>query len=1153
MRCPTCAFENPAGMRFCGHCGTLLPGAGAGEERRLVTVLFADLAGFTGLADALDPEDLRAVVSRFYGMVAAEVRRFGGTVEKYVGDAALAIFGLPEVHEDDALRAVRAALAMRGALARLNEQLAAEGAPTLAMRIGINTGEVVADPRGGGLGEFHLAADAVNVAARLQQHGRPGAILIGARTEALVRDQVETAPLGPLALKGKERPVPAWEVVGLRTRPGAPAGGRAPLIGRTGELDLLLRLYDRVVTERRAHLVTVLGAAGVGKSRLQQEFLGLLRALPETPAIGTGRCLPYGEGLAFWPVAEILKQDAQIRDDDPEDAAREKLHAAVARLLPDEADTVAAALGFLIGLVFPGSAIAAYDPRSAREEAFLSWRRYLEARARQRPLVLVVEDLHWGDEGLLDLLDYTASRLREVPVLILAAARPELLERRPHWGGGARDATRIDLSPLDAAEARRLLAALLPGSPTLPERLAGRIAEAAEGNPFFMEEMARLLVEEGVLTADGDRWRTGRALDDLPLPDTVQGVIAARLDRLPDDEKRVLQQAAVVGRIFWMGTLRALVEASVPLAGILDRLEGRDLIRERAESTLAGDREFIFKHILTREVAYATLPRAVRARTHAQVAAWVERTAAGRTEELLDLLAYHWTNARDPARALEYLVRAGDRARRLFANRRAADAYTRAFTLGVDLAPGLRLRLLRHRAEARQLVGEYDGAEADIAEALRLLLQAAGGRDVEPALRFEQVRLVHRRRRAPIPEIIAGYEEARRLAADAGDRRTEGLCLLETANAHWDQNRPDEAERLARAALPIFEALGDHGAVAGVLNLLSTVRWLVRDLAGALELAERGIAEARAGGDRAREATARSYRGLYLWLGGRAVEALDALEEADRLAEEIGDRRRRMWIAQFSGMAELGRARLEAAARHLETSLQLLRDIGYTNPVTFFNCVLLHRTLGDLGPVLALVDEFPPTVLRPGDVHRPTLAAAHALLAVERGERDSPFVDEVVEAVRQPIVSPSTLTAAADVAHALALAGDAGRAEALAQAVLAQIPAGWLPTAAAHAGIALATGSAVAGRLAEATGHLDRVDGVLRGLGFRLLEAEAALARGAVLAARGDRPGARAQAARARALVEAVAGEIADERVRARFLAGPLGRRTETLLGTEAR
>ena len=339
--------------------------------------------------------------------------------------------------------------------------------------------------------------------------------------------------------------------------------------------------------------------------------------------------------------------------------------------------------------------------------------------------------------------------------------------------------------------------------------------------------------------------------------------------------------------------------------------------------------------------------------------------------------------------------------------------------------------------------------------------------------------------------------------------------------------------------------------MGGVLNLLSTVRWLVRDLAGALELVERGIAEARAGGDRAREATARSYRGLYLWLGGRAVEALGALEEADRLAEEIGDRRRRMWIAQFSGMAELGRARLEAAACHLETSLQLVRDIGYTNPVTFFNCVQLHRTLGDLGPVLALVDEFPPTVLRPGDVHRPTLAAAHALLAVERGERDSPFVDEVVEAVRQPIVSPSTLTAAADVAHALALAGDARRAAALAQAVLAQTPAGWLPTAAAHAGIALATCRTAAGRVADAIGHLDRVDGVLRGLGFRLLEVEAALARGAALAARGDRPGARAQAARARALVEAVAAEIADESVRARFLAGPLGRRTETLLGTE--
>src|SRR2546428_10175886 len=369
---------------------------GVSEERRVVTVMFADLVESTALAETLDPEDLRAVLSRFYNLVAAEVRRFGGTVEKYLGDAALAIFGLPEAREADAERAGRAALAARDALAELNTRLAAEGRSPLTMRIAINTGEVVADPKGGVLGEFRLAADAINVAARLQQQAKAGSILLAPRTERLVRGVVETSSLGPVTLRGKAQPIEAWEVIGLRperTQRGIP-GLQAPLIGRGQEMDLLLRLYDRVARERHAHLVTIVGAPGVGKPRLQQEFPALLPALPQPPTIRKGRCLPYGDGLTFAPVAEIFKQDAQIMDGDPAAAARMKLLDTVTRWLPDGSERVAAALGFLVGLVFPDSPIAGVDPKSAREEAFASWRRYLMARATAAPLVLVFEDVH---------------------------------------------------------------------------------------------------------------------------------------------------------------------------------------------------------------------------------------------------------------------------------------------------------------------------------------------------------------------------------------------------------------------------------------------------------------------------------------------------------------------------------------------------------------------------------------------------------------------------------------------------------------------------------------------------------------------------------------------------------------------------------------
>ncbi|HLA25069.1 MAG TPA: adenylate/guanylate cyclase domain-containing protein [bacterium] len=1096
MRCPTCGRDNPPDARFCSNCGSPLAAASSGtEERRLITALFADLAGFTGLAESLDPEDLRAVVARFYALIANEAQRFGGTTEKYAGDAALVIFGLPEVHEDDAERAVRAALAMGEALHGLNADLVREGRMPLAMRIGINTGEVVADPRGGGLGEFHLAADAINVAARLQQHGRAGSILIGPRTERLVRGIVETRAVGPLELKGKAQPLEAWEVIGVRAtrvQRGVP-GRQAPLIGRAEEMDLLLRLYDRVARERRPHLVTVLGAPGVGKSRLQQEFLALLSALPDGPTIRKGRCLPFGDGLSFAPLAEILKQDAQIMEGDAAEAARGKLRAAIGQALSTDADRVAQALGFLIGLVFPGSEVAGFDPKSAREEAFAAWRRYIVARAAAQPLVLVVEDVHWADEGLLDLLDYTMARLHETPALLLCLARLELLERRPQWGAGLRNAATINLEPLSETESRALIAALLDVD-DLPESVRTDVITRAEGNPFFVEEIVRMLMEQGAIIEDGGRWRATAEITTVPLPDTVQGVIAARLDRLPDDEKRLLQQAAVVGRVFWAGTLRTLTSGD-GIERVLERLEGRDLVRERPVSTLAGDREYIFKHALTRDVAYATVPRAIRAPAHGRVAAWIEQVAAGRTDEVVDLLAHHWGQAGDAARAVAYLLRAGDRARQVFANRRAVDAYSQALSLAGEAMPAAeRADVRRRRGETLQVLGQYDAAQSDFEAALEAA-RSVGDRTMEARSLYEITRLAHRRRDRPFAEIIAGYEDALRLAREVGDRRTEGLALTEIATGHWDESRLDEAARVGLQALEILGEIGDHGATAGVMNLLSMTRYMSHDVRGGLRWAEQALGEARKAGDRAREATALSYLGTLTGADGRHDEAERILDEAEAVAEEIGDQRRLMWVHLFRSFEYWTQARLDLMIHTVEAGVALGDRIGYVNPGNLGVAAIAHFIAGNVPRAREFVDRAL-AALSPQDPESPSVLGIAALLKVIEGPRED-AVHALERAGEAVVAFPRTdhVLLGSWVAMGWLEMGEPRRAEAMARYALSHLGAERFVDVQSLANVALGRSALMQGRIDEAVDAFARAESGLGDVDSPLMRLEIALGR----------------------------------------------------------
>jgi class 3 adenylate cyclase/tetratricopeptide (TPR) repeat protein len=655
MACGRCGADLPSDARFCPSCGLELAPARAGEERKLVTVLFADVTGSTELGERLDAERLREVMDAFFAAMREEIEAEGGTVEKFIGDAVMAAFGVPAAHEDDPARAIRAARRMGRRLGRLNQELSSSHGVELSMRIGVNTGEVLAvtAPKAG---EAMVTGDAVNAAARLEQAAEPSQVLVGERTARAARG-VRFREHGPLELKGKSEPIPAFLLVEEEEEEAAPAepergipGIRAPLVGRDAELDLLSSLYDRVASEGTPHLVTVSGDPGVGKSRLTTEFLGRVEGNSPAPTVVRGRCLPYGESVTYWPLAEILKGMAGVLDTDPPDLVLEKIQKVgrdliTSDLAPDPERAIAA-LGYTVGVTVPGISFREMSPRQVRLETHGAWRSFFSALARRGPVVVVVEDIHWADPALLDLLEETADRV-EGPVLFVCPARPELMDRRPEWGGGKRNYSSIFLDPLTAEDSERLVGLLLAVE-DLPASLRRRILERAEGNPFFLEEIIRQLIDAGGIVREGDRWRARPGVEDVAIPDTIQGVLAARIDLLVPEEKRALQAAAVVGRVFWTGAVGVVVDGQGPpdaVDDLLERVERRELVLSRLSSSMSGQREYIFKHVLTRDVTYESLPRRDRAEAHARVARWIEDTVGERRMEYVELLAHHFVEA----------------------------------------------------------------------------------------------------------------------------------------------------------------------------------------------------------------------------------------------------------------------------------------------------------------------------------------------------------------------------------------------------------------------------------------------------------------------------------------------------------------------------
>jgi predicted ATPase/class 3 adenylate cyclase len=882
--CRRCGERNPDRARFCLACGSPLAERSAeGQLRKTVTVLFADVKDSTPLAERLDPEAARGVMNRFFGDMRTVIESHGGTVEKFIGDAVMAVFGTPTVHEDDPLRAVRAATEMRTALSDINAELEERWGIHLSIRTGINTGKVVAgDP---GTGSTFVTGDAVNIGARLETAAGPGEILIGDATYRLVRDAVLVEPVEPLDLKGKAEPMPAWRVLGVVA--GAPAVARrldSPLVGRERELAMLRHAYERAADDKTCQFVTILGPAGAGKSRLTAELLG---EVGDEATVLVGRCLPYGEGITFWPVVDIVKQAAGLGPSLPANESRRRLALVVEN--DPESDAIVERLGGLFGI---GSG------PSGTDEIFWAVRRLLQGLARERPVVVVFDDVHWGETTFLDLIDHITDWARDAPILLICLARAELLEERTAWAGGKLNSTSLLLEPLADEACGTLIENLLDRTEVATE-VKERIARAAEGNPLFVEELLAMLIDEGALERKQGRWMATTDLSSLAVPPTIQALLDARLDRLQAPERAVLERAAIAGRIFSRSAVRVLSPADEQ-PFVDDRLG--DLVRKQLirpyQTEFGRENTYRFRHSLIRDAAYRQMPKAARADLHERFARWLEGASDLLTAEQEEILGYHLEQAFHYRQELGVTdtalgVRAGERLGN--AGRRAIDrgdlpAAVSLLTRAIALLPdsqGERRELLPRLAGALMGTGDFPRAERVLNEAL---------------------------------------EAAR--AAD--DRRLELRTVIDreffrTFTA--PEGSVEEIVAVADKVIPLLEELEDDFGLAKAWWLKSEVhvnacRWGKR----AANL-ERALEHARKAGDASEQASLASFLVQALYYGPTPVDDAITLAE-DLLAERPSDRSLQAAITgSIAGLRAMQGDFEEARRLHLEARV-LYQELG---------------------------------------------------------------------------------------------------------------------------------------------------------------------------------------------------------------------------------
>jgi class 3 adenylate cyclase len=962
--CPSCGQENPDGFRLCGMCGAALTAAAptAREERKVVTILFTDLVGSTAQAERLDPEDVRRILSPYYSRLRSEIERHGGTVEKFIGDAVMAVFGAPVAHEDDPERAVRAALAIREALADSELQI----------RTAVNTGEalVALDARPVE-GEGMVSGDVVNTTARLQNAAPVNGILVGETTYRATRHVIEYRDAPVVDAKGKAQPVRVWEVAGTRAAFGSDIEEklRAPLVGRERERGLLADALAHARSEQSVQLVTLVGVPGIGKSRLVAELFQIVDADPDLITWRQGRSLPYGESVSFWGLGEILKAHAGILESDDADAAASKLAAMIESLVEDEQERrwLVTRTRPLIGLDI--------DERVDRGEAFAAWRRVLEAAAEQRLLVLVFEDLHWADDGLLDFVDYLADWATTAPMLIVATARPELLNRRPSWGGGKRNAFTVSVGSLTDSETAQLLHNLLDRA-VLPADLQQAVLARAEGNPLYAAEYVRMLEEH----EDGE----------LPLPDTVQGLIAARIDALQPEEKALLQDAAVIGKVFWPGAV------SSPESHVLHALERKEFVRRDRRSAIAGELQYAFLHALVRDVAYGQIPRGDRAERHVRAAEWFTSLPADRSEDRSDLLAHHYRQAlaladaagldtvemRGPAK--EALAAAADRALALNAWSSTIELAREALALteeGDDLRPVLQLRI----AEAGYFVDEIDYGLA-LAARDGFLAQGDNEHAAETEILLSSI---------AFNLGLHGMEHAKRAVELLEGRPPSQLyarALARLARRLTLAGDRSEAIPLARRTLALAEEFDDDRTAADVLNTLGMARCLLGD--------EGGLDDLRAAVEYAERANAPDEQSRALnnlmnicWTVGHLGEAEDCLQANVDLSQRYGLTGALRWLeaeAVYTAVLN-GRLRgVEDGATHVLANLT--GSTQYQVPGIRACRAFARATRGQLAAAIEDSDISISEAARIGDAQLLAMRADRALVLLLAERRDDAAV-----------------------------------------------------------------------------------------------------------------------------------------------------------------
>ena len=1086
VRCPRCETPNPEHAKFCLECGGPLGDAGRAvrEERKVLTVLFADLVGFTSQSELLDPEEVRAILQPYHASLREDLERYGGTVEKFIGDAVMALFGAPVAHEDDPDRAVRAGLAIRDTLAHDGR---------LHVRIGITTGEALvsleARPDSG---EGMAAGNVVNTAARLQAAAPVDGILVDETTFRATSRTIAYRDHEPLSVKGRSGPIAVHEAISARARAGIDVRQLAPtpLVGRIREMQLVTDALSRARSEREPQLVTLVGVPGIGKSRIVSELIAEIEAGTEPIDWRVGRSLPYAEGISFWALGEIVKTEAGIVDTDSADDAVARLARLVADLVddPSEAERIVAQLRPLVGAE---SGPETHGDR--RGEAFAAWRRFLEVLADRRPLVLVFEDLHRADDGLLDFIDHVVGWASGVPLMILGTGRPELLGRRPSWGGGYSNALTMSLSRLTDSETSALVAALVEHA-VIPDRARETVLERAQGNPLYAEEFARLVAGGGTL-------------DDLP--ESVQGVIAARLDTLGRSEKEVLQLAAIVGKLFWSGTVAHLRGARAGVDEALHSLERREFIRRERRSSAAGETEYAFRHILIRDVAYGQIPRGERAGLHAAAAEWIE--SLGRPADSAELVGQHYLAAIEMARAAgspaqAYVERGRDALRDAGERAMTLNAFTSAvgyLAAALELTPPgepRRPTLLFQLGKARRMAEE--GGDEELAEA-ETLLRASG--DLGTAAEAAVLRAELAWFAGDADRTSEHLARAAQLVRDLPPSYSKAFVLTDLSQQHMQASRWQPSIALGREALGIAEALGFDEIRAHALNNIGTSRvgsgdWGgVEDLESAIEIGKaanladtpralnnlaacfhmfgepmRGEPLVREALVRAREvgnaAVARwaegSLASTAVWTGSWD-EALGRLDRFISGAESAGGHALEAECRTARGLIRQARGDGSGAARDWDRALVAARrsrsDQGLVRALAFV--AWLKVGSGRRSEADPLVDEAMDVVIRaPQAADPPDLRLAITLVALDRADDLARIVGLMSRPTRWLEV------------YSLLAGGRTGEAADLTEAI------GLLPEA-AHLQMMAAEPLVVDGHADEARARLDRAIQFWRSVG----------------------------------------------------------------------